>query len=459
MSSVPGQELDPGLVSRTAAIDPAAPGELMGLAGDDGFAWFSSEVSLVGWGRALTLTLPRGLRGSSIEDAQAPLRAIRPDDTLGRWGTGPLALGALPFDPRATGRLVVPELVVGLDATGAWATVVGDEPSVEKADLEGLVEERRLAVRAASRSAANGRPMLPTPEASPFGVRPEPDPQAFVAAVAAARQAIDAGPLSKVVLGRRLDVDLSAPPDPVDVLARLRQREPTSTGFCFPVDSGHFVGASPELLVARRDRRVRSGPLAGTTRLEDGPGTGEVDGGPSTGPDERLLQSPKEREEHGLVVRAVADILAPRCEQLSVPDRPRVVRLGSDARLGTLIEGTLRDGAGSVPTGALDLLAALHPTPAVGGVPSDEALEAIARAEPASRGYWAGPVGWTGANGDGEWFIGIRSLTLCGSHAEVWAGAGIVAASDPEAELAETSLKLDPVLEVLRQASGSATRR
>lgn len=190
--------------------------------------------------------------------------------------------------------------------------------------------------------------------------------------------------------------------------------------------------------MAREGSTVRCHPLGGTTGLS-GDGT----------PDDRLLRSAKELEEHRLVVAGIQQILEPLCDRLTVPSAPEVLRLGTDARLGTRIEGHLTPAPHGGTPSALDLLAALHPTPAVGGVPTSVALDLIVRSEEVPRGHWAGPVGWVDAQGDGEWVIGIRSLQLEGTRAIVWGGAGVVAGSDPEAELAETTLKLDAVVEEL----------
>jgi isochorismate synthase len=226
---------------------------------------------------------------------------------------------------------------------------------------------------------------------------------------------------------------------PSAMLERVADDEPSCTTFLLPLPEGTFVGASPELLVSRRDRVVVSHPLAGTIALRAARGT--IDRG------DGLLGSTKDLEEHELVVADIAGVLDPRCSELVVPSQPSVVPLRTMAHLGTRIEGLLSE-RGGVPS-VLELVAALHPTPAVGGVPRTEALALIKELEPGPRGPWAGPVGWVDAAGNGDWVVGLRSATLAGSTATIWAGAGIVAASDPEAELAETTVKLAPVFEGL----------
>jgi menaquinone-specific isochorismate synthase len=201
----------------------------------------------------------------------------------------------------------------------------------------------------------------------------------------------------------------------------------------FSVDG--FVGASPELLLERSAMSVRSRPLAGTT-----PRAGSGDGDDEMVP--RLMSSSKERQEHRLVVDAVSAALAPYCDDLTVPDVPGVIPFGTLAHLGTLITGRLRQ---PWPT-ALDLVAAIHPSPAVGGTPTVAALEYIAAAEGLDRGRYAGPVGWVDAEGDGCWAVGIRSAHIEGRRARLLAGVGVVAESDPLTELAESDLKFQPML-------------
>ena len=169
---------------------------------------------------------------------------------------------------------------------------------------------------------------------------------------------------------------------------------------------------------------------------------------------EALLGSAKDQREHRFVVEHLARALTPFCGRLDVPDRPAAVRLRSVAHLQTELTGTLRADRPS-SAGSLELLAALHPTPAVGGTPTARARGVISELEVEPRHLWAGAVGWTGESGDGDWFLGIRSAELDGTRARLLAGAGIVAGSVPDDELAETTLKLRPVLEALAPGSGS----
>jgi isochorismate synthase len=252
--------------------------------------------------------------------------------------------------------------------------------------------------------------------------------------------------LRKVVLSRRITAQLSGPLALSMVLRRLRAHEPNCTIFSLPVPEGTFFGASPELLVARHGDRISCHPLAGTiprgaTARSDADAQGH------------LATSVKDHDEHRYVVEDIAAQLAPYCRTLSVPAEPSLVAFRSVAHLGTRIEGEL-----ARPTSVLELGAQLHPTPAVGGTPRPLALATIAAAEPVPRDYWAGPVGWLDAAGNGEWMVGIRSARLHpdGETVTLQAGSGVVADSDPAAEAAETNVKLATVLESL--VPGSTAR-
>jgi len=229
----------------------------------------------------------------------------------------------------------------------------------------------------------------------------------------------------------------------VDVVALLRRwhrLEPACSVFSMPTPTGRLVGASPELLVEREGRRVRSRPLAGTTDR-----AGESNG---ILPRE-LLASSKDSAEHRMVVEAIGEALAPLCVTLDLPSRPDLVHLHNLTHLGTSVTGTLvRRPDGGVPS-ALELLAALHPTPAVGGVPRDRALDLIERLEPEPRGHYAGPVGYVDARGDGCWMLGIRAVTVHGADARLVAGVGVVEGSEPRTERVETVLKLTAVFDAL----------
>ncbi|MBO0692921.1 MAG: isochorismate synthase [Acidimicrobiaceae bacterium] len=244
------------------------------------------------------------------------------------------------------------------------------------------------------------------------------------------------GELDKVVLARRVDVMANRPFVLSEVIARLVALYPA----CMVFHLGGFIGASPELLVCREGDRVSSHPLAGTVARS---GDRAADEALVAG----LLASHKDRSEHRIVVDHLVEVLGPWCEQLEVPDTPVVLGLRNVSHLATPIHGRLARRE-KLPT-ALELVAALHPTAAVGGHPAAEALDYLEKVEGFDRGPYAGPVGWVDARGDGAWALGIRSARVEGNRASMYAGNGIVAESEPAAELAETQLKLQALLAAL----------
>jgi isochorismate synthase len=263
-----------------------------------------------------------------------------------------------------------------------------------------------------------------------------PPRDSYVRAVAQARERIDEGELRKVVLARMLVAQSDHTFDRRALLARLRANDPTSFTFA----AAGFIGATPERLIARDGAHVRATPLAGTTARS-----------PDEGLDarlrEELLSSDKDLREHALVVDAVRAALADVCEDLHVPVVPEAISTATVWHLATDITGTLKSGED-----ALTLAARLHPTPAVCGTPRDAALRAIGELEGMDRTIYAGIVGWMDARGDGEWAVALRCAEMQGRIATLFAGAGIVAGSDPHAELSETDAKFRAMLAALGYA-------
>jgi isochorismate synthase len=397
-------------------------------------------LTLVGWGTAL-------LVGAS--EAGSVLASIPCDDPVRCPGSGVVALGALPFLEAMTGHLVVPRFTMGIsrDADGftrRWATAVGpaDVP------LPGTDELFDAVIWQYGTTSDRDDDRAPGPEVTTLtSTFPAPAYRALVAHTVASLAAPGAA-LRKVVLSRSVALDLSATLPLSVVLRRLRAGEPSCTVFSMPLPDGIFFGASPELLVARRDRRVSCFPLAGTVPRGD---TARADADAQG----RLAGSAKDREEHGYVVDAIAAALRPLCEELTVPEQPSLVAFRSVAHLGTRVTGRLAD-----PVSVLALVERLHPTPAVAGTPRSEALRTIAEGEPDDRGYWGGPVGWIDAAGQGEWMIGIRSARLHGegNALTLRAGSGIVAGSDPDDETAETDVKLAIVLDAIVPGASAQLR-
>jgi menaquinone-specific isochorismate synthase len=428
------QRLEPGA---RLALERAGGG-LLALAGEAGFVWRSPARTLVTAGTAARVPVAPGPRrlerlaatvqsllGETVAEGEPPGGAggAAPATSPAAGGVEPVALplaaGAIPFDERSPGELVVPAVVLEPAADGGLqvsSIALGADPP-DPVELAG-----RLAAGAARQD---------WPRRVTIGSRWQ-RPQ-WRAAVETILRAIRGGRLDKAVLAREVTVEADRPFGRAAVLGRLAER----AGGAYLYASGGFVGASPELLIARHGRLAGSRPLAGT-----------VPRGATPAEEARrqawLRTSAKEALEHRLVVEAVAGALAKAAERVEVAATD-VVRLPTVAHLATAITAELDEPAPS----ALDLVALLHPTPAVAGTPREEALELLAALEPGGRGLYGGPVGWMDAAGDGEWAVALRCASLDGPRARLVAGAGIVAGSDPDAEWDETASKLQAMLEVL----------
>ncbi|TDD64572.1 isochorismate synthase, partial [Actinomadura rubrisoli] len=259
-------------------------------------------------------------------------------------------------------------------------------------------------------------------------------PAAWQHAVATAVERIRGGALGKVVLARDINARAAEPIDARILLRRLADRFPG----CYTFSCAGLVGATPELLIRRTGGDIDSLVLAGTTAR----GTDARDDADRAA---HLFTSAKDREEHRYAAEMVRDALAPLCTELHVPDEPELLTLPNLTHLASPIRGRLT-GDRSV----LDVLEALHPTPAVCGTPTPIALDLIRELEGMDRGRYAGPVGWVDARGDGEWGIALRCAQIDGTRARLFAGCGIVADSVPAAELAEAQTKLGAMRYALR---------
>ncbi len=260
-------------------------------------------------------------------------------------------------------------------------------------------------------------------------------PSDYIGLVDDAIAAIRSGSLSKVVLARSVLVRRSVPIDAFALVGALRDAHPTSWVFGWQEGDGVFIGASPELLVARRGDHVHLSPLAGSASRSADPEQDRRHG-------EALLASRKDRFEHEVVIADVLERLAPLVTGLHRPQTPQLSRFPSVQHLATPITGT-------TSARILELAAVLHPTAAVGGIPRAEAVQFIEKTEGIDRGWYAGGIGWADGSGDGEIAIGLRCALLRGDTAIAYAGSGIVADSVPVDELDETRLKLRPMLDLL----------
>jgi menaquinone-specific isochorismate synthase len=262
-------------------------------------------------------------------------------------------------------------------------------------------------------------------------------PEHYEQAVLEGRRRIHEGDLEKVVLAREVRVEARARFSPGAVFGGLRAAFPACFCFCAGTPEVTFIGASPELLVRREGATVSTVAMAGSTRRSADPAVDDHLG-------QRLLQSAKDREEHRIVARRIERTLEPLSVWVASAEEPALVKVENIQHLATPIRAQLAE-----PRSAVELAGVLHPTPAVGGEPTGAACELIDRLEELDRGWYAAPVGWMDVADDGEFCVAIRSTLLEGRTAHCYAGCGVVADSEPEAELAESEVKLQTLLAVL----------
>ncbi|GAA4542177.1 isochorismate synthase [Mycobacterium paraffinicum] len=326
-----------------------------------------------------------------------------------RSGSAAIVLGALPFDVNRPAALLVPDAVRRTDGPPDWPT--GPLPPVHIAAADPSPADYRSRI-------VRARDQLTAPDSL----------------------------LSKVVLSRALRLVADAPLDARVILRRLIAADPAAYGYLVDLTAAGddyagvaLVGASPELLVARNGDRVTCRPFAGSAPRAADPDADAANGA-------ALAGSAKDRHEHQLVIETIRAALEPLCDELTIAAEPELSRTAAVWHLCTPIGARLRDTS----TTAIDLALALHPTPAVGGVPTKAAVELIAELE-GDRGFYAGAVGWCDARGDGRWVVSIRCAQLSADRRTALArsGGGIVAESDPDEEVAETTTKFATILNAL----------
>lgn len=377
--------------------------DLNDVARGDGYLFVRDGIGFAG--RGVATRVP-------VDEAVSFLAAVEHDDRVG--GTnGPIAIGAVPFMPGAAADLVVPQVTVGKRADGQrWITTIDDAD----VDLFGAAE--------------------PTPTAADYSITAGVAIDHYLAAVAAARDAVRAGHMDKAVIARPITVSSD---QPIDVHAVLRRLKATfGSSHRFSIDG--LVGASPELLVAVDGAEVTSFPLAGTTRTTGDPDVDELLAA-------ELQASDKNRIEHRAAIEMVRDTLLPYCSYLDWSPEPTIVKVANVQHLGSQALGML---SRPTPT-VIDLVRALQPTPAVGGYPRAQAIDLITSVEGFERGRYGGAVGWCDGAGNGCWAVTLRCAELTDDRrsARLVAGGGIVADSDPLAELAETQAKFQAMLSAI----------
>jgi isochorismate synthase len=439
------------LAALTVAVDPEVDPTAVAVASRRaGEPWFCLEqpdrdgASLAALGSVLELddTGPDRFRRLALRWRRLASHAAC-DPPEGPRGSGPVAVGGFAFAPDGAGApqwagfppasLHVPEVALvrrGRDVRLTLTALARPDDTSDEL-LERL--EARL---------AELRPGVPLPLMDPdpvgrFRVASAMPPEHYEGAVARAVERIRAGALRKVVLAREVQVHAPSAHDAGAVLGVLREAFPSCHVFAVGRDDATFVAATPELLIRRDGLRAGTLALAGSTRRSADPSVDDHLG-------ERLLRSAKDREEQAIVVERIVRALRQHALWVTAPDEPEVVRIANIQHLGTPIRAQL-----AAPVGAVELAGVLHPTPAVGGEPLEAAGPLIPELEGLDRGWYAGPVGWTDLDEDGEFVVALRCALLRGAVAHCYAGVGVVRDSDPAEELAETEVKLQALLPVL----------
>ncbi len=437
------RDLPPGrLIAMAEAVPRADPLALFAAADGERAFWRqpADALALTAVGRAAAV----GEEGDgAIPATRAAWRALiadasadAPPDLPLRL---PLAVGGFAFDaarpadpvwqglPRAS--LVFPALALVVAEDRAWLVV---QAVVGRAiDPAALAAVGRLSAAATATTAA----AVPLPTI--LRVTDLPDRTAWRAAVEDTVAVIRTGALRKLVLARSRRLEAAGAWDAAAVLTRLGPRFPDAIHFAFSRGAAAFLGATPEQLIALRHGEIRTAAIAGSAPRAADPDTDAALG-------RALLADAKEQQEHACVVDALRAGLAPVVTRLDVAPEPALLRLPHVHHLCTPVRATPRPGQD-----VLDLVARLHPTPAVGGLPVADSLARLRSLEPFGRGWYAGPVGWVDAAGEGEFAVAIRSALLRGTTADLFAGCGIMAASDPEREYEESCWKFRAMEEAL----------
>lgn len=380
-----------------------------------------------------------------FEEVAARWRALAAEavcDAADGRGAGLIASGGFAFAPDggasphwsafAAASLHVPAAALARRGDDVALTLAALAQADDTADgLLARVERRLGELRRAS------LPLLDPDPVGRYTVAASTPPEHYEAAVARAVERIRAGALEKIVLAREVQVHAPADHDAAAIFGVLREGFPSCFCFCAGRGQDAFVAASPELLIRREGMRASTLALAGSTRRSADPSVDDHLG-------EQLMRSDKDRAEQEIVARRIERALRPHSVWVTTADEPVIVRMANIQHLASPIRAQL-----AKPVGAVRLAGLLHPTPAVGGEPFEVAEPLIPAFEGLDRGWYAGPVGWTDTNEDGEFCVALRCALLSGPVARCYAGVGVVRDSDPAAELAETDVKLAALLPVL----------
>jgi salicylate biosynthesis isochorismate synthase/menaquinone-specific isochorismate synthase len=429
-----------------AGVDPCAAVFASRLASDRWFCWEQPDrdfaLAALGVTHEVASRGPDRFRDTARECLGSGTVADEPAGLPA--GAGAAWVGGFAFDPHGAGTsqwssfrpasLVLPELSICRSAGEAFLTVnaavrPGDDPDRIAAALDARLAGLRT----------DPLPLLdphPTGRVEIASARP---PGEFERTIEAATARIAAGEMSKIVLAREVVATAAGAHDPAAVFGALREQFPTCFCFCCGTPEAAFLGATPELLLRRSGASVSTVALAGSTRRSSDPAVDDHLG-------EQLLRSDKDCREHAIVAERIERALRPHSVWVEAAAEPEIVKVANIQHLATPVVAQLAE-----PRSAIELAGLLHPTPAVGGEPWSAAAEIVAELERMDRGWYAGPVGWMDATEDGEFCVALRSALLRDREARLYAGVGVVAGSDPAAELAETEVKLGALLPLLAE--------
>jgi salicylate biosynthesis isochorismate synthase len=444
-------------------VDPSA---VVCASRREGEPWFAFEqpdrggAALAALGEAVCLNSAGPERFASVADRWRGLAATavgdplddptdRRSSNLRSASTGPVAVGGFAFAPEGGGTpawegfepasLIVPEVAIrrvakagGEDEPDVRLTLAAPMAPDDTAQDTLARLERRL-----DELKERALPLLDPAPAGRYRVASAMPPEHYEAAVARATELIKQGRLEKIVLAREVQAHAPQAYDPAAMLGVLREAFPACFCFCVGRGDATLIAASPELLVRREGHRVSTLALAGSTRRSADPAVDDHLG-------EQLLRDESYREEHAIVARRIERTLRDHAVWVAAAPEPELVKIANIQHLATPIRAQL-----AAPIDALELAGLMHPTPAVGGEPRDVATPLIPALEGLDRGWYAGPVGWTDATGDGEFCVALRCALLRDNVARCYAGNGIVRDSNPQAELAETEVKLQALLPLL----------
>ena len=419
---------------------PAVPdtqGLLEYLVRDDVLCWVRREGGLAGFGEVARFTASGPDR---FQQAAAWWRGLQSgadiENQVGGPGTGPVAFGSFAFSYTSAhqSRLVVPEVLVGLDGDRAWLTYLTYDGD---AHLSAATAEAALAAWVEEISVER------SPDPADSLVPGQVSEQAYMDAVAAGVERIQAGHLSKLVVARDVVANLSTPIATAQVLRELAARYTD----CWTYSVDGLIGSTPEMLIKVENNVARARVLAGTldrSRTQNHAGESDTDYAQRV-----LAGSEKQRHEHQIAIDSLTRKLEPFTTAMTSHSEPFVLELPNVWHLASDVSAELAQDGGQPPS-SLELAEAVHPTAAVCGTPTEVAGALIRELEQMDRGPYAGPVGWTDSAGNGEWGIALRGAVVeSPQQVRLYAGCGVVDGSDPQAELAETWAKFRPMIEAL----------